>query len=164
MITAFLSANFGCMVTRVVVLKTQIMLSIGSTERFSGKVTDPPRAPTSFFSTPEAAGPAETENRKINLSSCPCHQLLTPFRSQKGPKKPSQSNPTSPGKPFGTSLTQRHWGQNSLPERGDYRRTHPIPRDLWLKRPSSEVDHDVGCILDKFLWGDKWEGYCPSSI
>lgn len=103
MIRAFLPAVFGCMVTRVVELKTQIMLSTRFTERFRGKITDPPMAPTSFFGIPEAAGPAETENYKINLSPCLCHQLLTPFGSRKGPKKPFQSNLTSPRKPFGTS-------------------------------------------------------------
>ena len=35
----------------------------------------------------------------------------------------------------------------------------PLPRDLRLERPSSEVAHEASFILDKFLLGDKWGGF-----
>lgn len=38
----------------------------------------------------------------------------------------------------------------------------PLPRDLRLERPSSEVAHEASFILDKFLLGDKWGGFHPN--
>lgn len=118
------------------------MLSISFTEWFRGKVTAPPRAPTSSFRVREAAGPANKENHKINLSPCPFHQYSPSLGPGKFPRNLlSQPAPEWVRKPLGISLTQRHWGQNSLPKKSDCRWTRPVPRDLWLKKTSSEVNH-----------------------
>lgn len=91
-----LSGVFGSMVMRGVVLKIQTRLSIWILGSFKGKVTDPPRSPTSSFRAPEVAGPVDTENHTINLSPCLNHQLLTYFWFWEGSKKPSGGQHNQP--------------------------------------------------------------------
>lgn len=109
MMLACPSGVFGCMVTRGVVLKIQIMLSISFTEWFRGKVTAPPRAPTSSFRVREAAGPLIKEQRRCQTQES-LSRASTAFTALPTDALGQSWSPFSHGRcPTQASHSSGHW-------------------------------------------------------